>query len=73
MTLPISICLNILAERERKKALAGSKVKISGKDVVASYKILASIIIVPLSILIYTILFYFSLSHYNLVQEEDKF
>lgn len=61
MTIPITILLNFLAEKERKKALAGSKVKISGKDVVASYKVLASIIIVPLSILIYTILFYFAL------------
>jgi glycerol-3-phosphate O-acyltransferase/dihydroxyacetone phosphate acyltransferase len=40
------------------KALANSKVKILGKDVVASFKILASIIILPTSIIIYTFLFY---------------
>jgi len=43
------------------KALAGSKVKIQGKDVVASYKILSAMVIVPISILIYTLLFYMTI------------
>jgi glycerol-3-phosphate O-acyltransferase/dihydroxyacetone phosphate acyltransferase len=46
------------SEIERRKAVAASKVKVLGKDVVASYKIIASAIVLPTSIIIYTILFY---------------
>ncbi|CAK74407.1 unnamed protein product (macronuclear) [Paramecium tetraurelia] len=73
MTIPITIILNMYAEKERKSALAGSKVKISGKDVVASFKVLASIIIVPISVFIYTVLFYLWLTVYKIVDEELTF
>lgn len=57
MTIPLGLLVEILSERERLKALANSKVKILGKDVVASYKILSSFIIVPFAITIYTCMF----------------
>lgn len=72
MTLPAAIVLNIYTERERMKALANSKVKISGKDVVASYKVLAALVIVPISICIYTAAFYFSIGKWNLVDPSSR-
>lgn len=70
MTIPISLLLNTYTERERQKALANSKVKLSGKDVIASYKILASIMIVPAAIAIYTILFHYALKKWNFISKE---
>ena len=61
MNGPLALILRVYSERERRKAVAGSKVKVLGKDVVASYKVLASAIVVPTSILLYTVLFYFSI------------
>lgn len=46
--MPVGITTVLMAERERKKALAGSNVKIKAIDVVASYKILVALVIVPL-------------------------
>lgn len=43
----------IMAMKERKKALAGSVVKIAGRDVMLSKKIMISIVIVPLLWLFY--------------------
>ena len=51
--LPFALFLQFLSERERKKALAGSKVKISANDVVASYKILCAFVIFPLQSMIF--------------------
>jgi glycerol-3-phosphate O-acyltransferase / dihydroxyacetone phosphate acyltransferase len=64
LTGPFIMVLEYLAEIERKKALAGSKVKISGKDVVASYKIMISTVIFPLSSLIFTTAFFLFLFFY---------
>lgn len=50
MTVPLGLILRYLSEKERKKALASSKVKILGKDVVASYKIISAAVIVPIAI-----------------------
>ncbi|CAD8112845.1 unnamed protein product [Paramecium sonneborni] len=72
MTIPISILLNTYTERERQKALANSKVKLSGKDVIASYKILASIMIVPAAIAIYTVLFHYALKKWNFISKEKQ-
>lgn len=58
MSFPIALLLNYLGEKERKKALANSKVKLSGKDVVASFKILSAMIVVPFAVIVYTAMFY---------------
>lgn len=42
--------------KERKKALAGSVVKIAGRDVMLSKKIMISIVMVPLLWLFYAVL-----------------
>lgn len=72
MSAPIAILLNTLTERERKKALANSKVKVQGKDVVASYKILTSFVLVPISVILYTILFYISLIKWDFVADHNR-
>lgn len=70
MTIPISMLLNTYTERERVKALANSKVKLSGKDVIASYKILASILVVPFAIGIYTILFNIAIKKWGIISKD---
>lgn len=45
-----------MAKKERKKALAGSVVKIAALDVVLSKKIMISIVMVPLLWLFYAVL-----------------
>jgi len=40
-------------------------VKIQGKDVVASYKVLSAIVIVPISVVIYTLMFYYFAAQYH--------
>ena len=62
--LPFALFLQYLAEKERKKALAGSKVKISANDVVASYKILCAFVIFPLQSMITTAVFYILISRF---------
>lgn len=46
----------VTAIKERKKALAGSVVKIAGRDVMLSKKIMISIVMVPLLWLFYAVL-----------------
>ncbi len=69
---PFVMVLEYLSENERKKALANSKVKITGKDVVASFKIMTSIIIFPLSSMVFTtafflLFFFLDEHHYNII------
>ena len=55
---PFALLLQYLSEKERVKALAGSKVKISANDVVASYKIVCAFVVFPIMSMIYTTGFY---------------
>jgi len=54
---PLGLLIKFLGEKERKKALAGSSVKIKGTDVVASFKVMSSFVIFPVASLIYTLIF----------------
>ncbi|CAM9495549.1 unnamed protein product, partial [Sphacelaria rigidula] len=56
LNLPVGIVARVTAAHERKKALAGSVVKIAGRDVMMSKKIMISIVIVPLLWLFYAVL-----------------
>ena len=47
MLIPLGLFLTYFAEKERRKALAGSEVKVKGVDVMASVKVVASIVIYP--------------------------
>ena len=65
LTGPVIFVLEHLSELERLKALKGSKVKISGKDVVASYKIMISSVIFPLTSLVFTVVLFLFLWFYE--------
>eukprot|EP01056_Protomagalhaensia_sp_Gyna25_P001501 Protomagalhaensia_sp_Gyna_25__1500@NODE_176_length_4608_cov_524_977895_g138_i0_p1_GENE_NODE_176_length_4608_cov_524_977895_g138_i0NODE_176_length_4608_cov_524_977895_g138_i0_p1_ORF_typecomplete_len714_score142_92Acyltransferase/PF01553_21/1_3e28Peptidase_M50B/PF13398_6/0_065Caveolin/PF01146_17/1_5_NODE_176_length_4608_cov_524_977895_g138_i010873228 len=49
--LPFRFLLNWMTERHRREAMAKSTVKITGVDVIASYKILWMMVFIPLSVL----------------------
>lgn len=53
---PIAGIAKYLGQKEAKKALAGSNVKVEGKDVIASYKIIIGFVLVPLAYLIYSLI-----------------
>ena len=60
---PLGLLIKYLSEKERRKALAGSSVKIKGTDVVASFKVMSSFVIFPVASLIYTLVFRLVLYH----------
>jgi len=53
LNLPVGAIARTLANRHAKQALAASNVKVSGRDVIASYKILVSLVMWPLFHLFY--------------------
>jgi glycerol-3-phosphate O-acyltransferase/dihydroxyacetone phosphate acyltransferase len=68
ITFPLSTAISFYAERERIKALKGSVVKIKGNDVLATAKIVAFICTYPVYLVLFTFLFYLSLSYYGFSQ-----
>ena len=59
LNLPVRIMADIYAERRRKKALAKSKVKIHGYDVMLTEKLTFCIVVVPLLWLLYGLIMVF--------------
>ena len=59
LNLPVRIMADIYAERRRKKALAKSKVKIHGYDVMLTEKLTFCIVVVPLLWLVYGLIMVF--------------
>jgi len=59
LNLPVRIMADIYAERRRKKALAKSKVKIHGYDVMLTEKLTFCIVVVPLLWLVYGLIMLF--------------
>jgi hypothetical protein len=62
---PTTSLIVYLSERERIKCLKGSKVKQYGNDVVGSYKILLSTILMPLTCAGHSALLYFVLQKFT--------
>jgi glycerol-3-phosphate O-acyltransferase / dihydroxyacetone phosphate acyltransferase len=56
LNLPVGILAGLYAERRRKKALASSKVKVRGFDVVLTEKVVFCIVVVPSLWIFYAIL-----------------
>lgn len=48
MLTPVATAIGLYAEKERKKALAGSDVKVKGTDVMASVKVMLLLIFYPI-------------------------
>jgi len=59
LNIPVRIMADIWAERRRKKALARSKVKIHGYDVMLTEKLVFCIVVVPLLWLLYGLIMLF--------------
>ncbi len=53
LNLPIIIITRAVSRRKQSEALKGSNVKIDGKDVLASWKVLTSLTLVPLMFVVY--------------------
>eukprot|EP01015_Nassula_variabilis_P011609 TRINITY_DN1940_c0_g1_i8.p1 TRINITY_DN1940_c0_g1~~TRINITY_DN1940_c0_g1_i8.p1 ORF type:complete len:235 (-),score=24.81 TRINITY_DN1940_c0_g1_i8:73-777(-) len=72
LTYPIGLIIRRLSEKERKKALASSEVKITGKDVVASHKVVTSFIIFPPAFFLFFTIHHFFMK-YILNDAQDKY
>jgi glycerol-3-phosphate O-acyltransferase/dihydroxyacetone phosphate acyltransferase len=59
LNFPVGLIANIYSEARRKKALAGSKVKIKALDVILSEKVVLCIVLVPSLWFVYGLLLYF--------------
>jgi glycerol-3-phosphate O-acyltransferase/dihydroxyacetone phosphate acyltransferase len=53
--LPISWTTNYVARYKASEALRGSQVKVAGKDVMATWKILTALVVIPVFFSIYTV------------------
>ncbi len=59
LNIPMGLISRVLARKEAKKALAKSEVKVKAQDVIASYKVIVAMIIVPVAWSIYFVIFSF--------------
>lgn len=59
MLIPLGLVIQYFAEKERRKALATSNVKILGVDVMASVKVGVSMALYPVYCFIFCLLTYF--------------
>lgn len=60
---PLALLIRLLSERERRKALAASSVKVKGVDVIASHKVLCAIVAFPIASFIWTLAFRYELKY----------
>jgi len=58
MLIPLGLVVGYFAEKERRKALAGSNVKVRAVDVMASVKVGSSLMLYPIYSILFTIAFY---------------
>lgn len=58
MLAPLATIVAFYAEKERKKALAGSDVKVKATDVMASVKVVASLVLYPIYCFCFSTAFY---------------
>lgn len=58
LNLPIVIVADRISKSKAREALAASSVKIAGRDVLASWKLMVSLVLLPSLYLFYTFIFY---------------
>jgi glycerol-3-phosphate O-acyltransferase/dihydroxyacetone phosphate acyltransferase len=63
---PVFILAKVISHQKAKEALAASSVKIQGRDVLATWKVLVSLAVTPLLYLIYSLLTTIVAYHYDL-------
>ncbi|KAI9302049.1 hypothetical protein BJ944DRAFT_167971 [Cunninghamella echinulata] len=56
LNLPIAIIAKVISTRKAREALAGSSVKISGRDVLATWKLLVGLVLIPTLYGVYTLI-----------------
>jgi len=56
---PLGMYTKYMAEKERKKALAGSSVKVIGADVMATRKVISTFTLYPIQCFIFTVFVYY--------------
>ena len=65
MLIPLGLVLQYAAEKERRKALNSSSVKVKAVDVMASVKVGTSVFLLPIYCLIFLAMLYFYLVNYT--------
>lgn len=73
MMTPLASIVALYAERERKKALAGSDVKVKGTDVMASVKAVSSLVFYPFYCGLFTLIFYWICRNYLELSKTKSF
>ncbi|OZJ03873.1 hypothetical protein BZG36_03684 [Bifiguratus adelaidae] len=66
LNLPAVIVARLVSHKKQKEALAGSTVKIAGRDVIATWKVLIAMGLVPLQYGVYSIIVFALTIHYQL-------
>lgn len=61
LNLPVVIVAKVISAKKARKALQGSTVKIAGRDVLATWKILIGLVLLPTMYGIYTLSLFFGL------------
>lgn len=59
MLTPLGLVVTYFAEKERRKALASSNVKVRAVDVMASVKVAATLVLYPIYCILFTMAFFF--------------
>ncbi|KAG0243139.1 hypothetical protein BGW41_002779 [Actinomortierella wolfii] len=66
MNLPIAIVARVISEKKAKEALAASTVKIAGRDVLATWKLLVALGLMPTLYFLYAFMFFLYLRYYDI-------
>ncbi|KTW25978.1 hypothetical protein T552_03252 [Pneumocystis carinii B80] len=72
MFAPIFIATKIISKRKAKEALDASTVKIQGNDVLATWKLLVALALVPALLLFYSIIITYLTIHFEIVSYTKK-
>ncbi|KAF8983662.1 hypothetical protein BGZ46_009802 [Entomortierella lignicola] len=66
MNLPVAIVARIISNKKAKEALAGSSVKIAGRDVLATWKLLVALGLMPILYFSYSVLVFIYCSRFDI-------
>jgi glycerol-3-phosphate O-acyltransferase/dihydroxyacetone phosphate acyltransferase len=66
LNLPVAVVAKIFSAKKAREALRGSTVKIAGRDVLATWKILVGFVLLPTIYGLYTLLLFITLLHTDL-------
>ncbi|RKP16269.1 hypothetical protein ROZALSC1DRAFT_17781 [Rozella allomycis CSF55] len=67
LNAPIAVIANIISTKKAHEAKMSSSVKISGKDVLATWKLLVGLVLIPSLYFIYTLISLYFLSYFGVI------